>query len=399
MDNLNVGKAQVKKIIGLGVVSVFSYLASYYVRNLLSVATPNMLSDGEYSAELIGLLSSIYFLMYAFGQLINGHLGDKINPKYMILGGLLVAGVVILVFPLFPFAWFGVLCFVLLGFGLSMLRGPIMKMISENLSKKHSRTVCTFLSVATFAGPLIASLLAIIFKWKTMFIVAGGLTVAIAILAFFCLDAFERKGYYVFNSRKKEKGTGYLALFKLEKFAFYMIIGCIVEIGQSAITFWIPTYLSDALSLDNVTSNVLFSVISVVSAIAPFITLFVFNMIKERDIVMLRVGFAVAILAFIGMIFVPNMWVKIALLIVAKLVLSCCSAVLWSIYIPGMGATGKVSSINGLIDCTGYLAAALANAVFAALLGMSWSGVIAVWCGIAAIGFIASIIVRQKSTT
>ena len=69
-------KSNFKKIIGLGTVGVFSYLASYYIRNLLSVATPNMLIDGNHTSEFIGVLSSVYFLMYAFGQLINGFLGD-----------------------------------------------------------------------------------------------------------------------------------------------------------------------------------------------------------------------------------------------------------------------------------------------------------------------------------
>lgn len=397
MNALQAKKVNYKKIIGLGVVSVFSYLASYYVRNLLSVATPSMLLTEEYTAEFIGALSSVYFLTYAFGQLINGFVGDAVNPRYMVLGGLTVAGAVTLVFPFLPFAWMQIACFLLMGFSLSMLRGPIMKMVSENLDKKYARTVCTCLTVATFAGPLVASLLAIAFKWKTMFVAAGALTICIAVISFVALMIFERKGIYSFKRANNDGFRGYLQLFKLDNFVFYMIIGGVTEVGQSAITFWIPTYLSDALGFDKVTSNLFFSVISVASAIAPFITLFIFNLIRERDIVMLRVGFLMAVLSFIGMIFIPNIWVKIVLLVFAKLSLSCCSAVLWSIYIPGMGETGKVSSINGVIDCTGYLVAAIANAVFASLVGMTWNSVIAVWCGIASMGLIASFIMKQKS--
>ena len=96
------------------------------------------------------------------------------------------------------------------------------------------------------------------------------------------------------------------------------------------------------------------------------------------------------------MIFVPVIWAKVVFLIIAKLSLSCCSAVLWSIYIPGMGSTGKVSSINGVINCTGYFSASIANAVFAKLLGLSWNGVVFVWCGIAAVGFVAAMVVSKK---
>ena len=175
-----------------------------------------------------------------------------------------------------------------------------------------------------------------------------------------------------------------------------MLVGGIVEIAGSAISFWIPTYLSDALQLDNVITNVLYSAITVVTCLAPFFALFVFKLIKERDIVMLRCGFLLAVAAFSGMILIPNIYAKIVFLTAAKFFLACCSSMLWSIYIPGMGKMGRVSSINGAINCTGYLAASIASKVFSMLLGLSWTGVILVWCGISGFGLVASLIVKQK---
>ena len=390
-------KSMLRKAISMGFISVFAYIASYYSRSLLSVATPNMLQSGEYTTEFIGLLSSVQFLVYAAGQLVNGLAGDMINPKYMISVGLSVTGVSLVLFPIVPLAWMQLLCFAIIGLALSMLRGPIMKMVSENVNKDYSRIICTFLSAASFTGTLIASALAIVFKWNMMFIVAGIVALLIAAIAFVSLSVFEHKGTFVFHSSKNAGFGGYLQLFKIENFVFYMVVAGVVEIAGSAIGFWIPTYLSDALLLDTVTTNVLFSVMSILSSLAPFISLFVFKLVKERDIAMMRCGFAIAVVSFVCMIFVPNMWAKIVFLMVAKLSLACCSSVLWSIYIPGMGSTGKVSSINGVINCTGYVSAAVANVVFAKLLGLSWNGVILVWCGIAAVGLVAALVVRKKT--
>ena len=390
-------KSMLRKAISMGFISVFAYIASYYSRSLLSVATPNMLQSGEYTTEFIGLLSSVQFLVYAAGQLVNGLAGDMINPKYMISVGLSVTGVSLVLFPIVPFAWMQLLCFAIIGLALSMLRGPIMKMVSENVNKDYSRIICTFLSAASFTGTLIASALAIVFKWNMMFIVAGIVALLIAAIAFVSLSVFEHKGTFVFHSSKNAGFGGYLQLFKIEDFIFYMVVAGVVEIAGSAIGFWIPTYLSDALLLDTVTTNVLYSVMSILSSLAPFIALFVFKLVKERDIAMMRCGFAIAVVSFVCMIFVPNMWAKIIFLMVAKLSLACCSSVLWSIYIPGMGSTGKVSSINGVINCTGYVSAAVANVVFAKLLGLSWNGVILVWCGIAAVGLVAALVVRKKT--
>ncbi|MBR2479511.1 MAG: MFS transporter [Clostridia bacterium] len=392
----NNDRSALRKAFGLGFVSIFSYLASYYLRNLLSVATPNMLKTGEYTAEFIGLLSTVYFFVYACGQLVNGIAGDTIAPKYMILVGLSLTATAITAFPLVPFAWLQVACFVMMGIGLSMLRGPIMKLVSENLSKDISRVICTLLTVVSFIGPLVASALAILFKWDVMFIVAGLSTYFVAAVAFICLTIFERRGQLTFYRNKKSGLDGILTLFKLENFVFYMIVGGVVEIAGSAITFWIPTYLSEALKLDIITTNAIYSAITVVTSLAPFVALFVFKLIKERDITLLRFGFLISVASFVLMILVPNAWAKITFLVIAKFCLACCSSVLWSIYIPGLGSTGKVSSINGVINCTGYLSASIANAVFSSLLGLSWDGVVMVWCSIAAIGLIASLIVRNK---
>ncbi len=386
-----------KRAVGLGAISIFSYLASYFLRNLLSVATPNMLASGEYSAEFVGLLSSVYFLTYAIGQFLNGIIGDMMNPKYMISIGLCFAGTVTLAFSFVSLAWIQVVCFAGMGFGLSMIRGPIMKMVSENLPQNYARTVCTCLSVASFSGPLVASAFAMIFKqWHLMFTISGILTLAIAVITFVILTVFEKKKMFVFQSHRGVSLRGYLQLFRLNNFVFYLIAGGVVEIAGSAITFWIPTYLSEALEFDLIASNVIYSVISVISALAPFITLFLFKLLKERDIAMMRVGFLISVLFFLMMLVMPSPWLKALSLLIAKLSLSCCSSVLWSIYIPGMGSTGKVSGINGIINCIGYLSAAVANAIFAKLLNMSWSGVICVWCGIAAIGLIASLIFARS---
>lgn len=104
-----------KRAMGLGSIGIFAYIANYYLRNLLSVATPNMLKSGEYTPEFIGFLSSVYFIVYASGQLVNGLVGDMINPKHMIFIGLTVTGTVVAAFPSIPFAWVKVACFALMG--------------------------------------------------------------------------------------------------------------------------------------------------------------------------------------------------------------------------------------------------------------------------------------------
>ena len=84
--------ANAKNAIKIGAMCFLSYLAVYLARNVLSTVTPQMQAQGFTKAD-IGVASSLYFITYAFGQLINGAIGDKIKAKYMMSFGLALAGV------------------------------------------------------------------------------------------------------------------------------------------------------------------------------------------------------------------------------------------------------------------------------------------------------------------
>ena len=87
----------VKNAIFIGTLCSVSYLAVYFARNILGAVTPKMIGVG-FTEEYIGKLSSIYFIFYAVGQLINGAIGDKIKAKYMISFGLLLSGITNIMF-------------------------------------------------------------------------------------------------------------------------------------------------------------------------------------------------------------------------------------------------------------------------------------------------------------
>ena len=86
-----------------------------------------------------------------------------------------------------------ILCFAILGFGLSMVRGPLMKIISENTKPNHARTICVFFSFASFAGPLIASLFAMLNDWCWAFVASGIVAIIVAVFAYFILTSMEHK--------------------------------------------------------------------------------------------------------------------------------------------------------------------------------------------------------------
>lgn len=377
------------KALKVGFICVFTYLASYLARNVLSVLTPTLLNNGIYTKTYIASLSSSYFIVYAAGQLLNGVVGDIIKPKIMVLSGLSLAGISLVLFPFIPTMYLGLVCFAVMGFGLSMIRGPLVKVIAENTLEKYAQVACVFLLFASFVGPLAAGLLAIVLKWKAVSVVSGIITAGFGIMCYAVLTYFENKG--IVKKTEKIQGTnplkGVFDLFKIDNFIIFMLIEIVIEISASSISFWIPTYVNEYLGFAEDISGIIFSFITFLKAFSPFLALYIYKLSGNRDIAVMKFMFAFSAFMFVIMFFVSNVWFNIIIFTLALMAESCASTMIWSIYIPSLAKTGKVSAVNGILDSTGYLGASVANLAFAAIMeSFGWGAMLFVWSGVMLVG-------------
>ena len=377
----------------IGSFCIATYLASYVTRNILSVSTPEMIKEAFFTKEYTGLLSSICFIFYAAGQLINGFIGDRVHPKYMIIMGLGISSVSTFVIPIFDNRILHFTAFALIGFGLSMLRGPLMKVISENTAATHARMICTLFSMAGFAGPLIASILSIFFKWRAVFTATGVISVIITVLAVAAITTLEKRGEIKFVPKYDKGIAGILNVFKLEDFIFYMLISSIGEIAGSSITFWIPTYTTEHLGFSNDAASTIYSVVSFSTLFTPFITLLIYEKLIRNGIKLALVMYVISAVFFIAVRFIAAPVLNVSMLIIAKMAAAAASSIVWSAYIPGLARSGKVSSANGVIDAAGYAMASLANVLFSTFVArLGWGGIVNMWYIIMLIGAAVSFI-------
>jgi sugar phosphate permease len=158
-----------KKAIMIGSLCSVSYFAVYIARNILGAVTPQMVEQG-YAETFIGKISSLYFITYAAGQLINGVIGDKIKAKYMICLGLLGAGLTNILFSLFAGnAMVAAITYGATGFFLSMIYGPMTKVVSENTEPIHATRCSLGYTFASFFGSPVAGVLAAVLTWQSVF--------------------------------------------------------------------------------------------------------------------------------------------------------------------------------------------------------------------------------------
>lgn len=82
--------------------SVFAgYTFFYFVRNSFSLAKPYLINDYGMSKGDVGLIATALAISYGLSKFIMGNVSDRSNPRYFMATGLLLSGLVNLVFPSF----------------------------------------------------------------------------------------------------------------------------------------------------------------------------------------------------------------------------------------------------------------------------------------------------------
>lgn len=73
---------------------IVGYAVYYFVRANFSIAMPVLLKELGYTKTDLGLILTLFSVVYGFGKFINGVLADRANARYLMAIGLFCAGVV-----------------------------------------------------------------------------------------------------------------------------------------------------------------------------------------------------------------------------------------------------------------------------------------------------------------
>lgn len=154
------------------------YAVSYmgkvnYNANVNQVMAFYNVGEAEY-----GLVTTFFFIAYGAGQIINGILCKKYNLKWVIFASLTISGAINFAIPFIPASSFGVVKFLWLlnGASMSFLWPSLIRLLSENLSKRNmakaSVIIGTTVATGTFAIYGLSAIYSM-FNFKFAFYTAG----------------------------------------------------------------------------------------------------------------------------------------------------------------------------------------------------------------------------------
>ncbi len=385
----------------IGTLCSISYLAVYFARNILSAVSPEILADGVFDTEFLGNASSVYFVFYAVGQLINGLIGNKVPAKFMIGLGLLLAGSANLTFVGFsdisPAA--SLASYAVTGFFLSMIYAPMTKVIAENTDPIYAPRCSLGYTFSEFLGSPLAGVSAAFLAWQSVFYIGSVFLAVMGCAIFTAFTIFEKKGVISKKTIKPtEKSGGKLnVLFKrgIVKFTFISIITGVV---RTSVVFWMPTYISSKLGFAPEKASLIFTVSTFIIAFSTFVSIFVYEKIGRNMEKTILIMFSASSVFFLLLFFAESPILNIAFLCLAIMASNGSSSMMWARYCPSLRDTGMVSGVTGYLDFISYISAAVSSSLFAgAVDSIGWNNLILIWMGLMVFGVIINLPYKKLS--
>ncbi len=390
-----VKREKVRNALLLGILCSVSYLAVYIARNILGSITPQLVNSAAFSQEVIGNISSAFFIAYAVGQLLNGIIGDKINARNMISLGLLFAGITNILFPYVKGELSVTVIYAMTGFFLSMIYAPMTKVVAENTEPIYAVRCSLGYTFASFFGSPMAGLLATVMVWQSVFLVSSLALILMAVVCFVSFIVLENKKIVVYGKysvKKGEKKKGAVKELIKRDIISFTVVSIITGVIRTTVIFWMPTYFNQYLGFSEELSTSVYSMSTLVICVSTFVAIFIYEKLHRSMSRSMFYMFLVSTLSFVGMFFLHIPILNVVLMILGIFASNCATTILWSVYCNTLKDTGVVSSATGFLDFVSYMAAAASSTLFANSVNtIGWGNLILVWATLMAIGVLTSI--------
>ncbi|MBO4769759.1 MAG: MFS transporter [Clostridia bacterium] len=404
----------------------WAYFCSYTTRlNYKTVISAIVESEGMKMDMAAAALTGM-FITYGIGQLISGWLGDRIEPKFLISGGLVLSSALNILLPLNTDVAYMTVIWCVNGFGQALIWPPIVKTLSnfleENDYRRSAVKVLWGSNIAVIVLYLVCPpIISLCGGWKSVFFISAAVGLAGAVSVFIATGSFERKYAAIpcteaevrtvggkneenvpGNGPEKMRGGAVILLFAL-------LVLMIAAQGalRDGVDTWIPSYISSTFGLStaiSILSGVILPVFAILSYSAASA---VFGKLKKNEILCCACFFIASVVCSAALlavrlvspdgnagVFAYFLCAALSVLVLALLV-GCMHAVnmICTCFIPArFRVFGNISFVAGLINFGTYVGSAAATYGFALIAEKSgWTGTVISWIALSVSGVLLCI--------
>lgn len=395
-----------RKVTLMMILMFFIYFTSYITRNNFGAVLEGIRQAEGYTEAALGVVTAISFVTYGAGQLISGFMGDRIQPKVLLVSGLLLSCVMNFLIPFMPSTSAMCVLWGINGFAQAFMWPPLVKLMAGLFEKDKYDTAVVYASwggmVGTIANYLISFAFVSLLNWKFVFYFSSIFGVIMAFLILSTCPKVElsigKKSLPTEPSVESKNNTKWFSL------VVVLIMLCIVLQGslRDGISTWMPTFISNEFNLgDNIAilSGVLMPVLGIVSFVVAsrlYATKF------KNPLTCTSVFFIPATICSLILIIPVIFGVNIGAVptIIAMALLTGCTHginMMLVCMVPKYFAyTGKVSLISGILNAFTYIGSAISIYGYPLIEGAGGLGAVKiVWAVTAALGLTVCLLVSK----
>ena len=379
-----------KKALCLFFICYIAYTSIYIARLNLSMASPGLIEDAILTTRNIGLLGSMFSVIYAAGRLFNGYLSDKIRPCIMISAGLFLVAAGNLGFGLFPPYCMIVFLWGINAYAQSMLWSSVLCIVSAVYDGARAKAATSWMvtSVATgnILGILINTYLISHFGLQYAFVVPGGFALIC------CVAALLTTRHIAPKADPARSHISMKSLLGLPQIRTMLIPAMLHGTMKDNISLWMAVYFVDTFSIDLKQSAYYILLIPIVGLLGRVAFPPLYRAMKENE-------YKVSMLAFLCcIIFALPLVLHCAAPLISVLCLSGIYAAVsvintafLSIYPLHFRHTGNIASVSGIMDFATYLGGGISAFFYGILIShMGYTPMFLSWiilsvCSIAAL--------------
>lgn len=364
-----------------------SYLFIYVARLNLSMAAPGLKETAILTTEQIGLLGSIFSVVYACGRLFSGFLSDKNAPWKMISTGLILCGISNICFGLFPPFAAILLLWGINAFAQSMLWGAILRILSaiypEKIAKKRASYMATTVASGNLVGILLNKELISRFGVSWAFLIPGAITLVLSVFVVLHTHSIQPPA-----AASASRGFG--ELLRKPSVRKMLLPALIHGVLKDNISLWMTVYIMDSFGVDLEKSSYYVLLIPAVGFLARLLAPELYRTAQERERPLLLGGFAIsAAAALLLTFFAETAWTAIGYLSLIYMAISVMNACFLSFFPLRFTQEGYVASVSGILDFATYLGTGISAAVFGVMIdAYGYGSMFAAWAVICCVGFL-----------
>ncbi|NLJ80187.1 MAG: MFS transporter [Firmicutes bacterium] len=385
-----------------------TYFLMYFGRLNISIAFPFIAEHFSWTTVELGLISSTFFWIYAFGQLINGMLGDRLPPRRFVFAGLMGTAVMNLLFGLSSSLWTMILFWGINGIFQSMGWGPILKTASNWTTLEERNRVSGFLCTSLVAGSLgtwfvLGWTLNVLERWEFAFLIPAGILTLQAILWLILIRENPRQAGLNWKEEGPKDAEPVLSQYlrdtieflRSPSFLFLGVTTVILGMIKNGIVLWTPMLFVQNFNQPIGTATTYSLIVPLFGFLGIALATWIHHHLQGKDELVLIVLFVLGIGLALGVKFTSNL----GSILPFSILLGLCASIVNGIDVILLSSiplrfahASKTSTLAGFLDFSSYVGSGLIALVSSFLINIKgWEIMFTVWILLFIVGALSNI--------